>query len=87
MNLKNIQSNFAPVLHVFEHQGENCLGLFQPPFGELGLKTSLQMFNILTYIHFLNDAILNFKFELFQVNESFCAFFSKYCYMRIYDSS
>ena len=25
------RSNFTPWLRVFEHQGENCLGLLQPP--------------------------------------------------------
>ena len=49
--LKVTQSNFSPLLHIFdgifEHQGKNCLGgLLQPPFGELGLDMQNQYQNI-----------------------------------------
>ena len=39
MNFKVLGSNFIPWLRVFEHQGENCLGVVATPFGELGLRT------------------------------------------------
>ena len=36
--LKATQSNFTPWVRVFEHRGENCLGVLQLPIGELGLN-------------------------------------------------
>ena len=37
--LQDTRNNFSPLLCIFEHQGENCLGgCCNLPFGELGLR-------------------------------------------------
>ena len=44
--LEDTWTNFTPLLHVFEHQGKNCLWVVATSFVELGLRDENPKLNL-----------------------------------------